>query len=36
MPHTAIAARQNGLDDMEEMCLKLWRGTQMRHAASKG
>ena len=31
MPHTAIAARQNGLDDMEEMCLKLWRGTQTRH-----
>jgi phosphoglycerate dehydrogenase-like enzyme len=31
MPHTAIAERQNGLDDMEEMCLKLWRGTQTRH-----
>jgi phosphoglycerate dehydrogenase-like enzyme len=25
MPHTAPAHRQNGLDDMEEMCLKLWR-----------
>lgn len=31
MPHTAIAERQNGLDDMEEMCLKLWRGTQTPH-----
>ena len=31
MPHTAVGERQNGLDDMEEMCLKLWRGTKMRH-----
>jgi len=30
MPHTAVAERQNGLDDMEEMCLKLWHATQMR------
>jgi phosphoglycerate dehydrogenase-like enzyme len=28
MPHTAPAERQNNLDDLEEMCLKLWRGTQ--------
>jgi phosphoglycerate dehydrogenase-like enzyme len=27
MPHTAVAERRNNLDDMEEMCLKLWRGT---------
>ncbi|HUZ74419.1 MAG TPA: NAD(P)-dependent oxidoreductase [Stellaceae bacterium] len=27
-PHTAVAERQNGLDDMEEMCLKLWRATR--------
>ena len=32
MPHTAIAERQNGLADMEEMCLKLWRGTKLRQA----
>lgn len=25
MPHTAVAARQNGLADMEELCVKLWR-----------
>jgi lactate dehydrogenase-like 2-hydroxyacid dehydrogenase len=25
MPHTAIAHRQNGLDDLSEMCLGLWR-----------
>ncbi|HTY68441.1 MAG TPA: D-isomer specific 2-hydroxyacid dehydrogenase family protein [Alphaproteobacteria bacterium] len=25
MPHTAVAARQNALADVEEMCLKLWR-----------
>ncbi len=31
MPHTAIAERKNGLDDMEEMCLKLWRGTRLKH-----
>ena len=24
MPHTAIAARQNALADLEEMCLKMW------------
>jgi phosphoglycerate dehydrogenase-like enzyme len=30
MPHTAIAERANGLKDMEEMCLKLWRGTTLR------
>lgn len=24
-PHTAVAARQNALDDVEEMCVKLWR-----------
>jgi phosphoglycerate dehydrogenase-like enzyme len=29
-PHTAIGERQNGLDDMEEMCLKLWRGIKLR------
>ena len=28
MPHTAPAERQNNLDDLEEMCLKLWRATQ--------
>jgi phosphoglycerate dehydrogenase-like enzyme len=32
MPHTAVAERQNGLLDMEEMCLKLWRGTKMRQS----
>jgi phosphoglycerate dehydrogenase-like enzyme len=26
MPHTAPAERRNNLDDMAEMCLKLWRG----------
>ena len=26
MPHTAPAERQNNLNDIEEMCLKLWRG----------
>ena len=31
MPHTAVAERQNGLDDMEEMCLKLWRATRTQH-----
>jgi phosphoglycerate dehydrogenase-like enzyme len=36
MPHTAVAARQNGLDDMEEMCLKLWRGTQRPDPAAPG
>ncbi len=30
MPHTAPAHRQNGLDDMEEMCLKLWRALTAR------
>jgi phosphoglycerate dehydrogenase-like enzyme len=30
MPHTAPAERRNNLDDMEEMCLKLWRGTMAR------
>lgn len=25
MPHTAPGHRRNGLDDMEELCLKLWR-----------
>jgi phosphoglycerate dehydrogenase-like enzyme len=30
MPHTAIGERANGLKDMEEMCLKLWRGTKIR------
>jgi len=29
MPHTAPAERQNNLNDLEEMCLKLWRGTQL-------
>jgi phosphoglycerate dehydrogenase-like enzyme len=33
MPHTAPADRRNNLDDLEEMCLKLWRGTQ--HALGK-
>jgi lactate dehydrogenase-like 2-hydroxyacid dehydrogenase len=33
MPHTAIAERKNGLDDMEEMCLKLWHGTRLRHTS---
>jgi phosphoglycerate dehydrogenase-like enzyme len=27
MPHTAVGARQNGLADLEEMCLKMWRAT---------
>jgi lactate dehydrogenase-like 2-hydroxyacid dehydrogenase len=26
MPHTAIANRHNALQDLEEMCLKMWRG----------
>ncbi len=26
MPHTAIAARQNALSDLERLCLNLWRG----------
>jgi phosphoglycerate dehydrogenase-like enzyme len=26
MPHTAIASRENALLDLEEMCLKMWRG----------
>ncbi len=26
MPHTAPAERKNNLDDLAEMCLKLWRG----------
>ncbi|HUK58479.1 MAG TPA: NAD(P)-dependent oxidoreductase [Stellaceae bacterium] len=26
MPHTAPAERQNNLDDLAEMCLKIWRG----------
>ncbi|HXQ51279.1 MAG TPA: NAD(P)-dependent oxidoreductase [Stellaceae bacterium] len=26
MPHTAVAERQNNLDDLAEMCLKVWRG----------
>jgi phosphoglycerate dehydrogenase-like enzyme len=31
MPHTAVGARQNGLADLEEMCLKMWRAlTQAR------
>lgn len=30
MPHTAPAERQNNLNDLEEMCLKLWRGTMAR------
>jgi phosphoglycerate dehydrogenase-like enzyme len=30
MPHTAVAARQNNLNDLEEMCLKLWRSIQLR------
>jgi lactate dehydrogenase-like 2-hydroxyacid dehydrogenase len=25
MPHTAVGARQNGLADLEEMCVKMWR-----------
>ena len=31
MPHTAPAERQNNLLDLEEMCLKIWRGTKTRH-----
>jgi phosphoglycerate dehydrogenase-like enzyme len=27
MPHTAVAERRNNLDDLAEMCLKLWRAT---------
>jgi lactate dehydrogenase-like 2-hydroxyacid dehydrogenase len=30
MPHTAVAARQNALADVEEMCLKLWRAISAR------
>jgi lactate dehydrogenase-like 2-hydroxyacid dehydrogenase len=26
MPHTAIGNRRNALQDLEEMCLKMWRG----------
>ena len=33
MPHTAVGARQNGLEDMEEMCLKLWHAIQRRSGA---
>lgn len=29
-PHTAVASRQNALDDVEEMCLKLWRAITSR------
>jgi hypothetical protein len=25
MPHTAIAARQNALSDLERLCVNLWR-----------
>jgi phosphoglycerate dehydrogenase-like enzyme len=31
-PHTAIASRVNALLDLEEMCLKMWRGLQQGHA----
>jgi lactate dehydrogenase-like 2-hydroxyacid dehydrogenase len=30
MPHTAPANRQNVLDDMEEMCLKMWTALKTR------
>jgi phosphoglycerate dehydrogenase-like enzyme len=30
MPHTAPAERANGLKDMEEMCLKIWRALKTR------
>ena len=30
LPHTAVASRQNALDDVEEMCLKLWRAISTR------
>jgi len=34
MPHTAPAERRNNLDDLAEMCLKLWRGvTRSRRLA---
>ncbi|HEY2136004.1 MAG TPA: NAD(P)-dependent oxidoreductase, partial [Xanthobacteraceae bacterium] len=26
MPHTAIAARENALSDLERLCMNLWRG----------
>lgn len=32
LPHTAVAARQNALDDVEEMCLKLWRAITTRRS----
>ena len=25
MPHTAIAARQNALNDLERLCMNLWK-----------
>lgn len=34
MPHTAVAARQNALADVEEMCLKLWRAISARAQAT--
>jgi len=30
MPHLAIAERQNGLNDMKQLCLNLWRATLPR------
>ena len=36
MPHTAVAARQNALADVEEMCLKLWRAISARQILGSG
>jgi lactate dehydrogenase-like 2-hydroxyacid dehydrogenase len=30
MPHLAIAERKNGLNDMKQLCLNLWRATLPR------
>ena len=31
MPHTAPGPRTGGLDDVEEMCIKMWQGLVMQH-----
>jgi phosphoglycerate dehydrogenase-like enzyme len=36
MPHTAVAARQYALADVEEMCLKLWRAIRARQMRGSG
>jgi len=36
LPHIAVGARQNALADVEEMCLKLWRGVVPKGVVPKG